>query len=44
MENLNEYKYKKAVEKVQCIKGFYSNLAAYLIIIPLLAYLNYRTT
>ncbi|NNC35311.1 MAG: 2TM domain-containing protein [Croceitalea sp.] len=44
MENLNEYKYKKAVKKVQCIKGFYSNLAAYLIIIPLLAYLNYRTT
>ena len=44
MENITDYKYKKAKERVECIKGFYSNLMAYMIIIPLLAYLNYITT
>jgi len=44
MENLNEYKYQKAKEKVEAIKGFYANLGSYLIIIPLLAFLNYKTT
>ena len=44
MKNIDEYKYKKAKERVECIKGFYGNLLAYLIVIPLLAYLNYRTT
>lgn len=44
METINEYKYKKAKEKVECIKGFYSHLLAYMIVIPVLAYLNYVTT
>ncbi len=44
MENTQEYRYKKAKEQVNCIKGFYGSLLAYLIVIPFLAYLNYRTT
>ncbi len=44
MENLSEYKYKKAKERVDCIKGFYSHALAYCIVIPVLAYLNYVTT
>lgn len=42
--NNNEYNYQRAKKRVEEIKGFYSNLIAYLIVIPLLAYLNYRTT
>lgn len=44
MENRDEHKYLKAKEQVEEIKGFYSNLLTYLIVIPLLGYLNYRTT
>ena len=44
MENLDEYRYIKAKEKVGKIKSFYSSLLAYCIVIPILAYLNYRTT
>ena len=44
MENLNEHRYAKAKKRVECIKSFYSNLIAYCLVIPLLAYLNYRTT
>lgn len=44
MENLEVYKYQKAKEKVEAIKGFHSNLFSYCIIIPILAYINYRTT
>ena len=44
MENENDYRYQKAKERVEEIKGFYSNLIAYLIVIPILAYVNYRTT
>jgi len=44
METYNEYSYKKAKKKVDCIKGFYGNLFAYLIVIPFLFWLNYRTT
>nr|WP_299338249.1 2TM domain-containing protein [Allomuricauda sp.] len=44
MENLNEYRYKKAKEKLERIKSFYYNLLTYCIVIPLLAYLNYLTT
>jgi hypothetical protein len=29
---------------VEAIKGFYGNLGAYCLVIPFLAYLNYRTT
>ncbi|PRX54312.1 2TM domain-containing protein [Flagellimonas meridianipacifica] len=44
MENITDYKYRRAKEQVECIKGFYSNLTAYAIVIPLLAYLNYMTS
>lgn len=44
MENVNEYKYKKAKERVECIKGFYTHAMVYAIVIPVLAYLNYVTT
>ena len=44
MENENDYRYQKAKKRVEEIKGFYSNLIAYLIVIPILAYVNYRTT
>lgn len=36
--------YLKAKEKVQAIKGFYSNLFAYTIVISALAFVNYQTT
>jgi len=44
MDTANEYRYKRAKERVDCIKGFYGNLLAYLIIMPLLVYLNYKTS
>ena len=44
METTNEFKYRRAKERVQSIKGFYSNLMAYCIIIPFLAWINYNTT
>ncbi len=37
-------KYLKAKEKVEAIKGFYGNLLAYCIVIPILAFINYNTT
>ena len=37
-------RYEKARERVEAIKGFYGNLTAYCIVIPLLAFINYRTT
>ncbi|WP_298506982.1 2TM domain-containing protein [uncultured Maribacter sp.] len=39
-----ETRYLRAKEKVQAEKGFYSNLTAYCIIIPMLAIFNYTTT
>ncbi|MET1259833.1 MAG: 2TM domain-containing protein [Flavobacteriaceae bacterium] len=44
METTQDYRYQKAKEKVEAIKGFYGNLTAYAIVIPLLALLNYYTT
>lgn len=44
MKTIDEYKYKKAKERVECIKGFYGNLLAYCIVIPFLVYLNFKTT
>jgi len=48
METQKEYiedkRYEKAKERVEAIKGFYGNLLAYCIVVPFLAYLNYRTT
>lgn len=42
--NHENNKYQKAKEKVAAIKGFYGHLLAYCVVIPLLAYINYRTT
>jgi len=45
MEKINKAdKYLRAKKKVEEIRGFYGNLTAYLIVIPVLAWLNYRTT
>ena len=41
---IEDKRYVKARERVQAIKGFYSNLLSYAIVIPVLAYINYRTT
>lgn len=41
---IEDKRYQKARERVEAIKGFYGNLAAYCIVIPFLAWLNYRTT
>lgn len=43
-EYINDKRYEKAKERVEAIKGFYGNLLAYCIVIPFLAYLNYKTT
>ncbi len=45
MEKINKAdKYLRAKKKVEEIRGFYGNLTAYLIVIPVLAWFNYRTT
>lgn len=41
---INSKRYEKAKERVEAIKGFYGNLTAYCIVIPILAFINYRTT
>ncbi|MGB3144019.1 MAG: 2TM domain-containing protein [Maribacter sp.] len=41
---ISSKRYEKAKERVEAIKGFYGNLTAYCIVIPVLAYINYRTT
>lgn len=41
---IEDKRYEKAKERVEAIKGFYGNLIAYVIVIPLLMYINYRTT
>ena len=41
---IKDKRYQKAREKLEAIKGFYGNLSAYLIVIPLLIWINYRTT
>lgn len=41
---IEDKRYEKAKERVQAIKGFFGNLLAYCIVIPFLAWLNYRTT
>jgi two-component system LytT family sensor kinase len=40
---IEDKRYQRAKDKVEAIKGFYGNLTAYLIVIPVLAYINYRT-
>ncbi|MEO9511497.1 MAG: 2TM domain-containing protein [Flavobacteriaceae bacterium] len=44
MENLNEYKFKRAKDRIKKLKSFYSNILSYCIVISILAYLNYSTT
>ncbi|SFS50972.1 2TM domain-containing protein [Zhouia amylolytica] len=39
-----EEAYLRAKKRVENLKGFYWNLGTYLIVIPLLAYVNYKTT
>ena len=41
---IEDKRYQKAKERVEAIKGFLGNLIAYCIVIPFLAWLNYRTT
>ncbi|MEL4307776.1 2TM domain-containing protein [Joostella sp. CR20] len=41
---IQDKRYSRAKERVNAIKGFYGNLIAYVIIIPFLGWLNYRTT
>nr|WP_298999267.1 2TM domain-containing protein [uncultured Allomuricauda sp.] len=43
-EFIEEKRYLKAKERVENLKGFYGNLISYLVIIPFLWWLNFRTT
>lgn len=43
-EYIKDKRYQKAKEKVEAIKGFYGNLASYALVIPLLFWINSRTT
>lgn len=42
--HISAKRYEKAKERVEAIKGFYGNLVAYCVVIPVLAYINYKTT
>ncbi|WP_340063831.1 2TM domain-containing protein [Ascidiimonas aurantiaca] len=41
---IEDKRYERARERVEAIKSFYGNLTSYIIVIPLLAYLNYLTS
>lgn len=41
---IEDKRYLQAKEKVEAIKSFFGNLGAYLLVIPFLAWLNWRTT
>jgi len=43
-EYIRDKRYQKARERVEALKGFYGNLAAYCVVIPFLVWLNFRTT
>ncbi len=43
-EHISAKRYEKAKRQVEEIKGFYGNLTSYCIVIPILAFINYRTT
>jgi len=44
-QNYNEQDaYYKAKKRVEAIKGFYSNLLSYCVVIPFLIFINYRTS
>jgi len=42
--HISAKRYEKAKKRVEEIKGFYGNLTSYCIVIPILAFINYRTT
>lgn len=42
--DLKSIRYKRAKERVEKTKEFYGNITAYCIVIPFLAFINYRTT
>jgi len=42
--HIEDKRYEKAKERVEAIKGFYSNLTSYCIVIPILVFINFRTT
>ena len=42
--NINPQRYQYALNRVQRIKGFYTSLMVYLIVIPVLGYINYQST
>ncbi|MEC7263691.1 MAG: 2TM domain-containing protein [Bacteroidota bacterium] len=44
MENVSQSSYERAKKRVCLLKAFYNSLFAYCIIIPILVYINYRTT
>ena len=45
LSNLNtEDKYIKAKKRVEDLKGFYSNLISYCLVIPFIISINYRTS
>ena len=44
MENITDYKYKRAKERVQCIKSFHIHLTVFVIIMILLGAINLSTT
>ncbi|MFS4491431.1 2TM domain-containing protein [Maribacter sp. 2308TA10-17] len=41
---IEDKRYEKAKEQVEKIKGFYGNLTSYCIVIPILIFINFRTT
>jgi hypothetical protein len=43
-EYIENRKYQRAKERVEALKGFYWNLASYVVVIPFLAWINYQTT
>src|SRR5690554_1472826 len=44
MDNYDNEKWQRAKKKVEEIKGFYIHLTCYIVVIPILAYINYSTT
>ncbi len=42
--HIEDKRYEKAKERVEAIKGFYGNLTSYCIVIPILIFINYKTT
>lgn len=44
MDTNNEKRFNRAKKRVEAMKSFYMNVLAYCIVIPILAYINYRTT